>query len=439
MNKKTKRILTLIIYLLLIFLPIIVFFAFPMPPRREWWRDLSIMLGFVGLSIAGLQFLPTARIPFLSDVFDLDGIYKIHHILSVLSVLMVFLHPVLLLVNNPYTLLLLNPITAPWRTQAGIIGLFALILIAITSVLRKEMKLDYNTWHSIHDLLAIGIAVFALIHLVKVNYYMATPAMQICWIIQAVIWIGITIYVRILKPLVIKQRPYMVSKVIKELPNTWSILLKPIGHSGLDFNAGQAAWLNINTSPFTLHRNPFSISGSAHQTEALRFSIKNVGDFTKSVGDLKGGETVYVDGPYGNFSIDNPRTKKGLVLLAGGIGVAPVMSILQTLADKKDTRPVTLFYGNYNDENIAFLDEIKKLEKKLNLSVTHVLEIASKKVKSDVGFISKEILERDLPSNRDELFYFICGPVPMIEAMEVYMRALGIPRRQITSEKYEMA
>ncbi|MGB2954426.1 MAG: ferric reductase-like transmembrane domain-containing protein, partial [Anaerolineales bacterium] len=192
MNKKTKRVLTLIIYLLLIFLPIIVFFAFPMPPRREWWRDLSIMLGFVGLSIAGLQFLPTARIPFLSDVFDLDGIYKIHHILSVLSVLMVFLHPVLLLVNNPYTLLLLNPITAPWRAQAGIIGLFALILIAITSVLRKEMKLDYNTWHSIHDLLAIGIAVFALIHLVKVNYYMATPAMQICWIIQAVIWIGIT-------------------------------------------------------------------------------------------------------------------------------------------------------------------------------------------------------------------------------------------------------
>lgn len=439
MNKNTKRILAVLVYVLLIFLPLIIFFVFPMPPRREVWRDLSVMLGFVGLSIAGLQFLPTARIPFLSDVFDLDGIYKLHHVLSVLSVLMVFLHPVLLLVNNPYTLLLLNPITAPWRAQAGIIGLVALILIAITSGLRKEMRLDYNTWHIGHDILAIGIAVFALIHLVKVNYYMAMPAMQVCWIIQAVIWIGMTVYVRILKPLAIKQQPYTVDRIVEEIPDTWSMYLKPQDHPGLNFNAGQVAWLNINTSPFTLNRNPFSISGSAHKPDELRFSIKNAGDFTRSVGELKGGETVYVDGPYGVFSIDNPLTQKGLVLLAGGIGAAPIMSILHTLADGKDERPVWLFYGNYDDENITFLDELTELEKQLNLSITHVLEVTSQKVKSDEGFISQEILERDLPRNRDEMFYFVCGPLLMIENMEKHLKAIGIPQKQITTEKYEMA
>jgi predicted ferric reductase len=439
MNKNTKRILALVVYLLLIFLPLIMFFVFPMPPRREAWRDLSVMLGFVGLSIAGLQFLPTARIPFLSDVFDLDGIYSSHHLLSLLSIVMVFMHPVLLLVNNPYTLLLLNPITAPWRAQAGIIALFALVLIAITSVLRKELRMDYNRWHIGHDILAMGIAVFALIHLVKVNYYMAVPAMQVCWIIQAVIWIGMTVYVRILKPLSIKQRPYFVDKIVEEIPGTWSIFLKPLDHPGLSFNAGQVAWLNINTSPFTLNRNPFSISGSAHKPDELRFSIKNAGDFTKSVGELKGGETVYVDGPYGEFSVENPLTQKGLVLLAGGIGAAPIMSILHTLADGKDERSVWLFYGNYDDENITFMDELIELEKQLNLSITHVLEVASQKVKSDGGFISQEILERDLPADRDELFYFVCGPLMMIETMEKHLKAIGIPQKQITSEKYEMA
>jgi predicted ferric reductase len=439
MKKNTKRILAVVVYLLLIFLPLIMFLVFPMPPRREAWRDLSVMLGFVGLSIAGLQFLPTARIPFLSDVFDLDGIYKAHHSLSVLSVLMVFTHPVLLVVNNPYTLLLLNPITAPWRAQAGIIALLALILIAITSVLRKELRLDYNRWHIGHDILAIGIAVFALIHLVKVNYYMAMPAMQVCWIIQAVVWIGMTVYVRILKPLVIKQRPYTVDRIVEEVPGTWSIFLKPHGHPGLNFNAGQVAWLNINTSPFTLNRNPFSISGSAHKPDELRFSIKNVGDFTESVGELKGGEIVYVDGPYGAFSIDNPMTQNGLVLLAGGIGAAPIISILHTLADGKDERPAWFFYGNYDEENITFMDELQELEKQLNLSITYVLEVASRKVKSDEGFISRDILERDLPANKDELFFFICGPLLMIEAMEKHLRAIGIPSRQITSEKYEMA
>ena len=439
MKKKTKRIFALLMYLLLIFLPLIIWAAFPMPPRREWWRDLSVMMGFIGLSIAGLQFLPTARIPFLSDVFDLDGIYRAHHILSVLSVLMVFLHPVLLLVNNPYTLLLINPFTAPWRAQAGIIGLSALILIAITSVLRKEIKLDYNAWHWVHDLLAVGIAVFALIHLVKVNYYMAIPAMQVSWIIQAVIWLGITIYVRVLKPLAIMKRPYKVSQIILEVPETWSIILKPKGHTGLNFKAGQVAWLNIDSSPFTLNRNPFSISGSTQQTNELRFTIKNAGDFTAGIGKLKGGETVYVDGPYGSFSIEDSRTRDGLVLIAGGIGAAPVMSILQTLADRKDKRPLCFFYGNYDDKTITFQKEIAGLEKSLNLSVTHVLETPSKKLKSDSGFITQEILSRDLPKEYRKFYYFICGPLPMLEAMEKNLKALGVPSRQITSEKYEMA
>ena len=74
----------------------------------------------------------------------------------------------------------------------------------------------------------------------------------------------------------------------------------------------------------------------------LRFHDQECGDFTEQCGELKGGETVYVDGPYGSFNIEDPKTQKGLVLLAGGIGAAPVMSILHTLADEKDKRPVFL-------------------------------------------------------------------------------------------------
>ncbi len=439
MNTSTKRLLALAVYILLIFLPLLVYLAFPMPAGRSAWRDLSVLLGFVGLTLAGLQFLPTARIPFLSDAFDLDGIYRAHHLLSILSVLLVFLHPVILLVNNPYTLLLLNPLSAPWRAQAGLLGLAALVLIAITSVLRKELRLDYNAWHSLHDLLALAIAVFALIHMLKVNYYMSAPAMRAAWLAEALIWVGITFYVRVLKPLAIQRRPYIVERLISELPDTWSMVLKPKGHAGLDFNAGQVAWLNINSSPFTLHRNPFSISGSAHRRDELRFSIKAAGDFTAAVGQLKGGETVYVDGPYGDFSLSDPRTSRGLVLLAGGIGIAPVMSILHTLADEKDRRPLILFYGNPDEEHIAFLKEIEVLQKALDLQVIHVLEQPARKLKSESGFITRELLERALPAERAGLYYFICGPLPMIAAMEAHLRVLKIPRAQVASEKYEMA
>src|SRR4030042_2139821 len=178
MKKQTIRFIALIIYLLLIFLPLIVVILFPMPPGREFWRDFSVILGFIGLSMAGMQFIPTARLKIFADVFDMDNIYSAHHLISVLSVALVFAHPVILLVNNPNTILLLNPFTAPWRAQAGLIGLASLVLIAITSVLRKEVKISYDGWHMIHDLLAAAIAVFALIHIFKVNYYSSFPAMK---------------------------------------------------------------------------------------------------------------------------------------------------------------------------------------------------------------------------------------------------------------------
>ena len=439
MNKQTIRSLALLFYILVIFLPLIVFFLFPMPPGREFWRDFSVMLGFVGLSMAGMQFIPTARLKIFANVFDMDNIYSAHHLISVLSVALVFAHPVILLVNNPYTILLLNPFTAPWRAQAGLIGLASLVLIAITSVLRKEIKISYDGWHLIHDLLAALIAVFALIHIFKVNYYISYPAMKWAWILEAVIWIGMTIYVRLIKPAQILKKPFTVKEIIEEAKDTWTLVLSPKGHSGLDFSAGQVAWININSSPFTLNKNPFSISGSAHNKGELRFSIKNLGDFTSSIGKLAGGETVYVDGPYGNFSLDDPGTRNGLVLLAGGIGIAPIMSILYTLSEQGDTRPVYLFDGNYNEENILFKKDLDRLDQCMNLTIVHVLEKPANPEKYLHGFISRQILENNLPPNRKDLFYFVCGPLPMIKAMNDHLTALGILQKQINTEKYEMA
>ncbi len=440
MKINQKRVLALAAYLLLIFLPLLVMFLFPMPSGRQSWRDISVMLGFVGLAMAGVQFVPTARLPFLADVFDLDNLYRVHHLLSVLSVVLVFLHPVILLIYNPNTLLLLNFFTAPWRAQAGILGLLGLILIAITSVLRKEIRLGYNAWHGVHDLLALGIAVFALIHIVKVNYYFSAPAMRAAWVVEALIWIAMTIYLRVVKPLQMKAAPYTVAKVTAEAPGTWSLALKPVGHAGMAFKAGQVAWLNINTSPFTLHRNPFSLAGSARKPGELQFAIKNLGDFSASIGSLKGGETVYVDGPYGTLSLDWESPRAGMVLLAGGIGIAPVMSILRTLADDGDKRPLFCFYGNYDESNIPFEKELDQLKKKLNLTLVHVLEKPSKQYKGEKGYISRELLEREIPSDlRHKLHYFICGPVPMIHAMERILQAMQVPHKHVTSEKYEMA
>jgi len=439
MKKKSLKLIVWIVYILVVLLPLIVMMIFPMPDGRDFWRDLSVALGFVGLAMAGVQFIPTARLRFLGKIFDMDHMYKVHHYLSVISVLLIFLHPLILLVNNPYVILLINPITAPWRAQAGLIGLASLILIAITSVLRKNLKLGYNTWHILHGLLTVSIAVFAMIHIFKVNYYSSTDAVKWVWIFEIVLCVSLTLYIRLIKPALMLKKPFIVREVIEETIDTWTIVLEPKGHEGFDFNAAQVAWININSSPFSMHKNPFSISGSAHRQDELRFTIKNLGDFTSTIGDLKGGETVYVDGPFGSFSISDPKTQEGLVLLAGGIGVAPIMSILHTMADAGDMRTVYLFYGSYDEENIIFKDELEKLQKQLNLKIVYVLEEHKNEDEFIIGYITHDLLNEELPGNREELYYFVCGPLAMIEAMENHLVKLGIPNSQVTTEKYEMA
>jgi len=439
MKKKELRLLIWTIYLLIVLLPLIIMLVFPMPGGRDFWRDLSVGLGFVGLAMAGLQFIPTARLRFLADTFDMDTVYKVHHYLSIVSVFLIFLHPIILLLNNPYIRLIFNPFNAPWRVQAGWIGLGSLLVIAITSVLRNEIKLDYNAWHTLHNLLAIFMAVFALVHIFQINYYSSSTAVKSIWIFEGVIWTGMMLYSRVVKPFQIAKKPFIVKQIIEETKDTWTIVLNPKGHEGLDFKAAQVAWININTLPFTLHKNPFSISGSACRKDELRFSIKALGDFTSTIGQLKGGETVFVDGPYGSFSLEDPRTEKGLVLLAGGIGVAPIMSILFTMADLKDKRPIYLFYGSYDEENIIFKKDLEELQNQLNLKIYHVLENPKDTKNYLRGYITRELLETKLPENRKELYYFVCGPLPMIEAMEIHLKELGIPESQVTIEKYEMA
>lgn len=441
MNKKQKRILFFSIYFLLIFLPVIVMLVFPIQ-RRDFWRELSVILGFLGLSMAGMQFFPVARLPFLSDLLDLDHMYKMHHMMSVTAVFLVFLHPLILLFNNPNVLLLLNVFKAPWVIQAGWIGIFGLLLIAVTSVLRKMIKLDYTVWLLLHDIFTVIIAVFGLIHIFKVNHYTGMTSVRWVWIIIMAIWIGLSLYIRLIKPLMLLKRPYKVKKVVAESQDTWSIYLKADGHKGVPFRAGQVAWINIGKSPFVISRNPFSYSGSDSHKELVRFSIKNLGNFTSTIGDVKEGTRAYVDGPYGVFDLDDPVMKNGLVLLTGGIGVAPAMSILNSMADRHDQRPVYLIYGDYNKERLLFTKELEKLKAKLNLKIIYVLEKGEAEPGFEKGYITKELLETRLPKNKMDFYYFICGPLPMIDAMEKHLRTLhdmGVSWHQVGSEKYDMA
>jgi predicted ferric reductase len=195
MRDKTKAILWILVYWLLLFAPLIVLFVAPRPPGREFWREFAVGLGFAGLSLIGMQFLLPARIPFITSVFRLRDLNDVHHNLSLIGFALIVVHVAILLLNNPRLIRSLISIRAAWPTWVGIISLLLMVIIIIASVWQSEINISHQPWRLKHLALSIiGIAL-ALAHIFGVNYYTSVLAHRIIWILLALLWAcGVVIY-----------------------------------------------------------------------------------------------------------------------------------------------------------------------------------------------------------------------------------------------------
>ena len=166
-------------------------------------------------------------------------------------------------------------------------------------------------------MLAVVAIGAGLLHMVGFGRYLVDPWKQALWVGLTIFWIGLLIYVRIVKPLFMLRRPYRVVEVRKERGDTWTLAMQPDGHSGLRFRPGQFAWLTIWGSPFKITGHPFSLSSSAAVMDGrVEMSIRNLGDFTSAIQKIPVGRRVFLDGPYGAFTIGAPADMH--VLIAGG-------------------------------------------------------------------------------------------------------------------------
>jgi predicted ferric reductase len=146
------------------------------------------------------------------------------------------------------------------------------------------------------------------------------------------------------------------------------------------------------------------------------------------------GKRVYIDGPYGAFTIGHPADMH--VLIAGGVGITPMMSMIRTLADQGDKRPVILLYGSKDWDVITFREELEALKARLDLTVVHVLENPPPGWTGERGFINAAIMQRHLPPSYADHEYFICGPNVMMDAIEEALGKLGVPLSKYHSERY---
>jgi predicted ferric reductase len=424
------------LYLLLAVVPLPLAAVGASAPGRGFWIEFGVGLGFIALSMMGIQFALTARFQSLSSRFGQDVLLQFHRQVGLIAALLVVAHPAVLIAAEPGFAAFFDPRVNAARAVALVAALAALAGVIFLSLFRVRCALRYEWWRLTHGLMAMMVVFVGLVHTYRVGHYVSGwKVVPFALLILAPL--ALLLHVRLIRPLRMRKFPYRVAGVRNEIDRVWTVVVVPAAGRGLSFRAGQFAWLTIADSPLDLQQHPFTIASSSEHPERIEFTIKELGDYTATIGSIPVGAAVYLDGPAGSFTLSTRAA--GAVLICGGIGITPAMSIIRTMRDRRDPRPLTLLYAVGSLERATFRDELDGLATEMPLRVVYVPERPPEHWDGPRGFIDGDMLRALLDAPALERHEFmICGPEPMMDGVERALLGLGVDRDRIRSERFNV-
>ncbi len=185
----------------------------------------------------------------------------------------------------------------------------------------------------------------------------------------------------------------------------------------------------------------FTLSSSPTEGNILRITtrIRQESGYKKTLDELKIGDLIEGEGPNGSFVL-NESDKSQQVFLAGGIGITPFRTMIKSIIDKNLGIPVHLIYANSIPEQITFRKELEGWSKeyskffKLDMAISK-LEESKEKWNGIVGRVDAELVKK-LTSSYTKPTFWLCGPPPMVDALEIALSTLKIPGDKIILEKF---
>lgn len=318
MNLFFSSVFWLSVYLALVLAPLLVLFIGPVPPGTGFWWDFSIGLGLGAVALMVMMSLLTARFRRLTAPFGIDVIYYFHRQIALVLLFLVIVHVATLFSIEPL-LVYSYRLPGSYPIYTGTIALTCIVALVVSSIGRRQFGFPYEGWRRFHAVFAVLTVGFTLAHMATINYYTGIPSQIVLWSVFATTWLGLLLYVRLVKPVRLLNRPYQLVDISREGGDTWTLSLAALGHSGFRFMPGQFAWISANHSPLALAEHPFSFSSSAEHPEKIQFTIKELGDFTSTIKDLVPGQRVYVDGPFGTFTVDRYSAAGYFLLLVESV------------------------------------------------------------------------------------------------------------------------
>lgn len=431
--------LLLLLYLVIVLAPIGLSAALGIP-RRQFRDELASALAMIGFAMMLVEFVLSGRFRIISDRIGIDLTMRFHQLIAWALLAFLLVHPLMYQTAWSASQSALPGTRLGLTGASAISGALALLLLmglVAIAAFRDQSGNPYEAWRAVHGLGAIAIAILAMHHTLVAGHYSSHPVLVVYWSVLLTVALLSFAYVHLITPLRQLRTPYRVTSNRQIALRTWELTVEPVDGPALEFMAGQFVWLTLDRSPFAITEHPFTISSSPAERARIMFTIKEAGDFTGQIGNVPVGARAFLDGAHGNFTLSG-REGAGFAFIAGGVGLAPIISILRLLQSERDPRPMVLLYGNRVQEQIMYMAELDAMSQTLNLAVHYVLSEPPQGWAGLTGELDEPNLRRCLDGqDRNNWLYFVCGPTPMIDSVEDTLGKLGVPLRQIVSEKFK--
>jgi len=414
-----------------------------------WWRQSGDLLfmsragifiafgrltGLLAVYLVLWQLLLIGRIRPLEQILGLDRLSITHHFNGLLAWVFIFLHPLFLILGygqvNDYNF---------WQQTYNFLffgenlvpAFFALLIFLVIIILSSEAikkHLKYEVWYYIHLLTYLAI-ILSFSHQLELGGDLQTILANFYWSLIYTLVVTALIFYRFLKPIYFFYRHrFIVDQIIFESDQVISVYLRGRELDKFVFHAGQFAICRFLRGCLAFEAHPFSFSSAPNNTR-LRLTIKNLGDFTGSLkNNLSIGTPVILDGPHGIFTVKRTQNQK-LALIAGGIGITPIRSIIE----KEIDRDLVLIYSAPSRVDLVFFEEISGLQR----TNFHFVPVVSSEESwpEEKGRLDEEKIKRLVPDYlaRD---FFLCGPPLMIKSVRQILQKIGVKKNKIYFEKF---
>ncbi|MDG4823439.1 ferredoxin reductase family protein [Asanoa sp. WMMD1127] len=402
-------------------------------------NDLIGIAKFIALHAAllmMLQLLLVARLPWLDTWIGTDKLTAWHRWTGIALFWAVVLHASFVLTGYAQ----LADISVPaqidvflgvFPTLLGMLAVTLIVVVVALSVRFARRRLSYELWHAIHLLLYAAVTLAVLHQLYEGSTFRANALTTAYWWGLWGLVIVSLLHGRVVTPLLRNARHRLrVAAVVPESDTVTSIYVTGRDLAGLEARAGQFFIWRFLTRGRWWQSNPFSIS-STPDGEVLRLTARAVGKTSAGLRHLPVGAKVFVEGPYGAFTSLH-RTRDATLLIAGGVGITPIRSLLGEL-----TGPVTVLYRVPTEADAVLRAELEHYVTTQGVTL-HLLTGRTGAGQPPNLPFAPENLTALVPDIMDRDVY-VCGPPAMTDSVLKSLRQIGVPKRQVHAERFALA